>query len=220
MPTRTAEERAASRAEARRRARLAARGEAPELEVEPDTSPAPAERRGMFERLFPPAPPLPNRTDPLAKFDRSGPLRPVRERLYLLRKNLLAWMLPSLACFVGYFASLTGQGSVIGLVGTFLTFGSLIAAGWYGWQRPTLYGTVTALIAFAIVWFVLLAAFAEQGAGPTTFGTPLELVGAFAFQGLVQGGLGFLGGWYGGYLRRRQAQVTAESRAAAGRRRG
>jgi hypothetical protein len=198
-----------------------ARGEVAPDEADPEPeAAAPAQRGGFFDRLFPPAPPLPNRTDPLAKFDRSAPLTPVRERLYLLRKNLLAWMLPSLVCFVGYFGSLTGGGTPFGLIGTFLTFGSLIAAGWFGWQRPTLYGTVTALIAFVLVWFVVFAAFAERGAGPSAFGEPVEVIGAFAFQAIIQGGLGFLGGWYGGYLRRRQAQVTAESRAAAGRRRG
>ncbi|MEP7081984.1 MAG: hypothetical protein ABI841_03295 [Chloroflexota bacterium] len=220
MPTRTPEEHAASRAEARRRARLSARGELPAEELTVD-DPGPAPDRGSFlGRLFPSAPPLPNRPDPLAKFDRTAPLAPVRERLYLLRKNPLAWMLPSLTCFLGYFGSLTGGGSALGLVGTFLTFGSLIAAGWIGWQRPALFGTATALVGFVIVWAVALASFAGQGVGPTAFGGPLEVLGSFLPQGAVQGGLGFLGGWYGGYLRRRQAQVSAEARrTASGRRR-
>lgn len=220
MSTRTPEERAASRAEARRRARLAARGELPSEEsTSTDPEPAP-EGGGFFQRLFPPAPPLPNRPDPLAKFDRTAPLRPIRERLYLLRRNPLAWMIPSLTCFIGYFGSQTGPGTVLGLIGTFLTFGSLIAAGWFGWQRPSLYGTVTALIAFALVWGVFFATFAQRGAGPTTFGEPLELTGFLLVQGIIQAGLGFLGGWYGGYLRRRQAQVSAASRRVpAGRRR-
>jgi len=215
MPTRTPEERAASRAEARRRARLSTRGELPYEEPESD-DPDPAPDRGsFFGRLFPSAPPLPNRPDPLAKFDRSGPLRPVRERLYLLRKNPLAWMLPSLTCFVGYFGSMTGGGSALGLIGTFVTFGSLIAAGWIGWQRPSLYGTVTALVGFALVWAVVLATFAGRGVGPTAFGDPLEVGGSFLLQGAVQGGLGFIGGWYGGYLRRRQTQVSAKARRTA-----
>lgn len=188
--------------------------------MEADPSPPPA-RGSFFGRIFPAAPPLPNRPDPLTKFDRTAPLRPVRERVYLLRRNPVAWMLPSLTCFIGYFASLTGGGTALGLIGTFVTFGSIIAAGWFGWQRPTLYGTVTALIAFVLVWGVVLATFAERGVGPTAFGEPLEIAGAFAVQGVTQGGLGFLGGWYGGYLRRRQAQVTAAShRGSAGRRRG
>lgn len=215
MPTRTPEERAASRAEARRRARLSARGELPAEELSGD-DPDPAPDRGsFFGRLFPSAPPLANRPDPLAKFDRNAPLRAIRERLYLLRKNPLAWVLPSLTCFVGYFGSMTGGGSGLGLVGTFVTFGSLIAAGWFGWQRPSLFGTVTALIGFVMVWAVVFASFTGQGVGPTTFGEPLEVLGSFLLQGAVQGGLGFLGGWYGGYLRRRQAQVSAEARRTA-----
>jgi len=220
MPTRTPEERAASRAETRRRARLAARGElTADEEVTADPEPA-GERGGLFNRLFPAAPPLPNRVDPLAKFDRTGPLRPLRERIYLLRRNPLAWMLPSLICFVGYYLSETNRGNTLGLVGMFLTFGSLIAAGWYGWQRPALFGTITALIAFVMVWGIFLATVAER-AGDPTLGSPLELTGLLLLQAVIQGGLGFLGGWYGGYLRRRQAQVSAQARrASAGRRRG
>jgi hypothetical protein len=47
----------------------------------------------------------------------------------------------------------------------------------------------------------------------------MELAASFLLQGLIQGGLGFLGGWYGGYLRRRQAQVAAETRRTASARR-
>ncbi len=198
---------------------MSARGEMPPEELATDDEEPTPDRGSFLGRLFPSAPPLPNRPDPLAKFDRTGPLRPVRERLYLLRKNPLAWMLPSLTCFVGYFGSMTGGGEALGLVGTFLTFGSLIAAGWIGWQRPSLYGTVTALIGFALVWGVVLVTFAGRGVGPTAFGDPLEVGGSFLLQGAVQGGIGFLGGWYGGYLRRRQAQVGAEARRTSSTRR-
>lgn len=212
MSTRTPEERAASRAEARRRARLAARGEPAATEAETG-EPVPVTRRdggGLLARLFPSAPPLPNRTDPLAKFDRTGPLPAIRERVYLLRRNPVPWVLASLTCFAGYYASLTGGGSALGLLGTFLTFGSIIAAGWFGWQRPALFGTVTALIGFGLMWAVFLATFAGFGLAPSEVVEPLEVIPAF----VLQAGLGYLGGWYGGYLRRRQAQVTADTRAA------
>lgn len=219
MPTRTPEERAASRAEARRRARLSARGELPPDEpTGDDTDPTPP-RGGCLGRLFPAAPPLPNRPDPLATFNRRWPLRPVRERIYLLRRNPLPWVLPSLTCFIGYYLSETNRGNTLGLIATFLTFGSVIAAGWFGWQRPSLFGTVTALIAFVLFWAVVILTVAERGAGPTDFGEPMELAASFLLQGVIQGGLGFLGGWYGGYLRRRQAQVAAETRTASARRR-
>jgi len=216
MPIQTPEERAASRAEARRRARLAARGELP-VEEETRMDPEPAPRRGgWFSAVFPSAPPLPGRPDPLAKFDRSGPLRPVRERLFLLRRNPHAWMLPSLASFVGYFAAQLWRGSTLGLLGTFLSFGALIAAGWIGWQRPALYGTVTAVIAFVLAFSVVLATFAQQGGGPLFAG--LDDFSGLLVQGATQAVLGFVGGWYGGYLRRRQAQVSANVRSESGRR--
>jgi hypothetical protein len=218
MPSRTPEERAASRAEARRRARLAARGEVAQ-DDSPDLEPdEPATRRSVFDRLFPPAPPLPNKPDPLAKFDRNAPLRPIRERIYLLRRNPLPWVLGSLACFIGYTLSGPYRASPLGLLGTFLAFGSLIAAGWFGWQRPALFGTVTALIAWALLTIVIVLTYTAQGFDLAAF--PAELALPYLLEGVIRGGFGFLGGWYGGYLRRRQAQVSAEARRAPVRRRG
>lgn len=200
------DERSASRAEARRRARLAARGEPSEPETTyPEPEPRP-ERGGFLTRMFPPAPALPNRPDPLAGFTGQGPLRIVTERLFLLRRNPLAWILPGIIAFVGYVTSFGYGNGIIGLVGTFVLFGALIAAGWYGWQRPALYGVAAALLGFVIATAVVIFSFAQLGAGPDTFGST-QLVGQLV-QGLYMGGLGFLGGWYGGYLRRRQTQLT------------
>ena len=42
------------------------------------------------------------------------------------------------------------------------------------------------------------------------------MIGQLVLQGLYQAGLGFLGGWYGGYLRRRQTQLSAQQTAGAG----
>ena len=202
------EDRAASRAEARRRARLAARGEyaAPEQSApEPE---ARAEQRGFLSRMFPPAPPLPNRPDPLAGFNGSGPLRPVAERIYLLRRNPLAWIPTGLIAFVGFIASFTYTTTPIGLIGTFVLFAAIIAAGWFGWQRPPLFGLSAALLGFFIAVAIVFASFSAQGATPDTFG--LDTIGQLLIQGVYQSGLGFLGGWYGGYLRRRQTQVNAQ----------
>jgi hypothetical protein len=219
MPTRAAEERALSHAEARRRARLAARGDLVEDEdaVVEDTRP-PEERRGILSRLFPPAPPLPNRRDPLEKFDRSGPLRPIRERLYLLRRNLLAWMIPSLVAFLGFFGSSAYRGTILEPIGTFALFGSLIAAGWFGWQRPALFGATSALVAYVLWVAVVITSFAQLGGADAFVGT-LDAFGELGLWGLYLTGLGFIGGWYGGYLRRRQAHATVESRRPAARRR-
>lgn len=212
MSTRTNEERARSRAEARRRARLAARGEPIETDEEEADEPAPAPRGGFLTRLFPPAPPLPNRPDPLAGFDRNGPMRPIRERLFLLRSNVLAWVLPGILAFFGFFASIFYAQGFLGLIGTFLLFGALIAAGWFGWQRPTLFGTAAALISFILSAAFIVWTFASQGAGPDTFGTPGQVAIELFLQAAYQAGLGFLGGWYGGYLRRRQTQLSSEVR--------
>lgn len=201
-----------SRAEARRRARLAARGELPEEEPAERAEDERPPRRGFLSSLFPPAPPLPNRPDPLAGFDSSGPLRPVRERAFLLGSNLPAWVVTGVLAFVGYLVSASYGNTIIGLVGNFLLFGSLIAAGWFGWQRPTLFGTAASLLSFVLVAAFVLYSFADRGAGPETFGSTGELAGSLVLRGLYQAGLGYLGGWYGGYLRRRQTQLSAEAR--------
>lgn len=220
MSSRTQEARARARAEARRRARLTARGEVPAAEsattaddgvATGGAAPAPQPAsRGLLGRIFPAAPPLPNRPDPLAGFDHSGPLRPVRERLFLLRRNPLAWIVPGVLAFFGFFASI--QQTVLGLVGMFVLFGALIGAGWFGWQRPTLFGTTAALLSFFASAAVILWTFASRGAGPDAFGGPPAVVVELTLQAAYQAGLGFLGGWYGGYLRRRQAQIAGEVR--------
>lgn len=214
MPTSSTDERARSRAEARRRARLAARGELdePTADETPADSRDEGRRGGFLGRLFPPAPPLPDRPDPLAGFDPDGPMRPVRERIFLLRGNLLAWILPGIGAFIGFFASLFYAQGFLGLLGTFLLFGALIAAGWFGWQRPTLFGTAAALVSFLLSAALILTTFAAQGAAPDTFGTPAQVAAELAIQAAYQAGLGFLGGWYGGYLRRRQAQLSTQTR--------
>jgi hypothetical protein len=203
-----------SRAEARRRARLAARGDLPPEPEAAETAPAAqaSGAGGFLRRLFPAAPPLPNRPDPLSGFEPEGPLRPVRERAFLLRRNLLAWLGFGLIAFFGFFASFFYGNTVLGLVGTFLLFGALIAAGWFGWQRPTLYGTAAALVSYFLATALILLSFALQGAAPETFGTPVAVIGNLVIQAAYQAALGFIGGWYGGYLRRRQTQINAEVR--------
>jgi len=204
------EDRSASRAEARRRARLATRGEPPEPDtIDPEPEPQP-NRGGFLSRMFPPAPPLPNRPDPLAGFSGSGPLRVVTESLYLLRRNPLTWILPGVIASVGFLASFSYATGILGLVGTFLLFGALIAAGWFGWQRPALFGVAAALVGFFIATAIVLFSFSQQGATPDTFGEPTQVIGQLILQGLYQSALGFLGGWYGGYLRRRQTQLSAQ----------
>lgn len=206
------------RAEARRRARLAARGELPEAEeTEPEPGPS-TQRGGFLGRMFPSAPPLPDRPNPLTGFTGSGPLRPIAERAFLLRRNLISWVLPAMVAFFGLMASLSDRESVLGLMGTFVLFGALIAAGWFGWQRPTLYGTAAALLGYFVALALIFTFFSSRGVGTSAFGTPLEVISSFTLQALFYGALGFIGGWYGGYLRRRQVQIGADQRARQRRR--
>jgi hypothetical protein len=213
MSTRTSRERAASRAEARRRARLTARGEPidPAEDEVPD-EPSTGRSGGFLTRIFPPAPALAGRPDPLRDFDAEGPLRPVRERLFLLRRNLLAWIPTGIIAFLGFYASFFYQGSILGLVATFAQFGALIAAGWFGWQRPTLYGTAAGALSGVVTALLVFVDFVRLGAAPDTFGGPAEILGSSLATVLYQMAFGFLGGWYGGYLRRRQSQLSTEAR--------
>lgn len=167
-------------------------------------------------RMFPPAPPLPDRPDPLAGFNGGGPLRSIAEGLFLLRRNPLAWIVAGFVAFPGYVTSFGDRTGLLSLVGTFLLFGALIAAGWFGWQRPALFGVAAAVVCFVISTAFVLFSFASQGAGLGTFGGR-ELVGQ-GISGLYLAALGLLGGWYGGYLRRRQTQLGA-GQAAQRRRR-
>ena len=190
---------------------MVARGAVLEVAEEP-SEPQPAQGGGFLRRLFPAAPALPGRPDPLAGFDPSGPLRPIRERAYLLRHNLLAWLGTGLIAFLGFFASFFYAANLLGLIGTFALFSALIGAGWLGWQRPTLFGTAAALVSYVLTAAVILFSFSQQGVNPGAFGTPVSVISQLFLQAAYQAGLGFLGGWYGGYLRRRQTQITADVR--------
>ena len=206
----TPADRTPSRAEARRRARLAARGELVEEPEEPTRADADEAGGGFLSRLFPPAPPLPNMPPPLAGFDESGPLRPVRERLFLLRRNPIAWVATGLVAAVGNYTTLLfGPTDVFSFIGTMLRFGALIAAGWIGWQRPSLYGTAAAILSFLIFVVAIVVSPAVGAPGLEVF-TQEGAASQLLVEGVFQTGLGFLAGWYGGYLRRRQAQVTAQ----------
>ena len=214
MSNRSHDEHASKRSEARRRARLAARGELPVEEPVHEPAAEPRREGSFLRRLFPAVPPLPGRPDPLAGFDRSGGMRPIRERLFLIRRTLLVWVLAGFAAFIGYVAYRFYAPGLLSIVGMFLMFGALIAAGWFGWQRPTLVGTTAGVFSFLLVTTLVTTQFAMRGAGPETFGTAGDVATFLLLEGLYQAGLGFIGGWYGGYLRRRQAQIAMETRRA------
>lgn len=193
---------AEARAEARRRSRMLARGEALD-DAAGEAEPAAAPRQQgltFLQRVFPPAPPLPGKSDPLLGFTYSGPLRQVVASLWLIRRNLYAGVGMGILWAAAYIVTVTYGSSMIGISASFLSFGSLVAAGWLGWQRPWLYGLVA-----AVVGYVLFASYFSYLAanGPAPTGADGELAQYLFSNGLLQVGVGALAGFYGGYLRRR-----------------
>jgi hypothetical protein len=214
--------RSSDRAEARRRARLAARGEDYLLdetdEVEREEE---APRQSFLQRLVPPAPPLRGRGDPLAGFDFEGPMRPVVEALYLLRRNPIAWLGPGLIWLAA--AQLPADGGPLSLICSIAQYVVLIAAGWFGWQRPWLYGVAAALSAWVVISGILIVRFGTNPASLVGSGQPAPSMGQLLVflgsQTLIQLGIGFVAGWYGGYLRRRLGDQRPAQALARGRRR-
>ena len=199
----------------------------------PETGARPSGPGGLFGRLFPPAPPLPGKPDPLANFTYSGPLRGVVAGLYVLAFNPRGWLLPGIgwavaqmlsyvnlltaAAYAGQFPNTAppnyGLIEIVGLLGTVF---AVVAAGWIGWQRPWLFG-LAASIAGTLIQATILALLIDPVPLPgATFGSIFIAITVNQILQL-QWALGALIGWYGGYLRRRMT-VTAPD-AGQGRRR-
>jgi hypothetical protein len=220
---------AASRAEARRRGRQIDRGEEPaEVEEEAADDRAPARTPatgGLLGRLFPAAPPLPNKPDPLAGFGYQGPLRSALAGLYLLANHprswvpmAIAWAVTQTAAFLNLyiaaayrngFANVPANYSLVDTVVLVIGAFAILAAGWSGWPRPWLFG-VAAVVTGSLLQasFLMLvpnvAAVAPAGLA--------ALFLAIVANSLPQVLFGAFLGWYGGYLRRRMAvtQVSAQ----------
>jgi len=226
-----------SRAEARRRARQLERGEDVQDDevVEPsaENGARPSGPGGLFGRLFPPAPPLPGKPDPLANFSYGGPLRGVVAGLYVLAFNPRGWLLPGIgwaaAQMLSYINLLTASAyagqfpntappsygliEIVSLLGTVFT---VVAAGWIGWQKPWLFG-LAASIAGTLIQATILALLIDPVPLPgATFGSIFIAITVNQILQL-QWALGALIGWYGGYLRRRMTVAAPD--AGQGRRR-
>jgi hypothetical protein len=212
--TNSSRRQAASRAEARRRARYQATGRLDEdLDSDEDDEPAPASRTpaggGFLTRLFPPAPPLPGKPDPLADFRYRGLFSGIASGLYLLWRNPVAWLLPASGWIVGRILTAMSIG-ILEIVATILTFMTLLAAGWLGWQRPWVFGLATAVVGsvvFAAIWATLIGQLPDVAPEYSV----MQLFVAFTLQETFQWLFGLLGGWYGGYLRRRSITAPAQS---------
>lgn len=193
---------AEARAEARRRSRALARGETFDDSAGDDEPAAASGQQGLtfLQRIFPPAPPLPGKGDPMLGFTYSGPLPRVAASFWLIRRNLYAGVGMGILWAAAYIVTVLYASSVIGVSASFLSFGSLVAAGWLGWQRPWLYGLVAAVVGYVLfaAYFSYLAA-NDPGATAATG----ELAQYLFSNGMLQVAIGALAGFYGGYLRRR-----------------
>ncbi len=206
----------ASRAEARRRARLAARGELDDAQLDENTDAAePPAKPSLLQRIIPPAPPLAGRPDPLQGFTYAGRFPGAMAGLYVLRQNPLPWVAAALVwAGLALVLPLLPQNGTIFLVANITQYVALIAAGWFGWQRPWLFGVMAAVVGLA-VWTAWVGIFPDQylTAGAER-PTPAALGVYYLYQAPVQLLLGFVAGWYGGYLRRRLAdQRPTEDRS-------
>ena len=177
MPSRPPSRGASSRAEARRRARLAAQGQTvddDDVEEAASSTERPARGGGFLSRLFPPAPPLPGHERPFEGFSYAGrpAFRGIAEAIWLLARNPLAWI--GMGALWAVSRLLTDQ-TAIGIIMSVVSFGSLIAAGWLGWRRPWLYGLAAALLGWLAVLLVLVTLLVTNpdqagsliGTGPT-----------------------------------------------------
>jgi hypothetical protein len=206
------------RAERRRRARRAAQGVEPAPEdPPPDARPQAATARppGLLGRLFPAAPPLPGKGDPLAGFTYKGRFRGLVAGAWLLARHPLPWGVAAAGWAILQLGLLlTARDNLLAFVITLGQYTLLIGAGWIGWWRPWLFGATA-----GVVGVVLHAAIAglitiQSGEGLTAAVAVIgSLVALVALYGLV----GAFAGFYGGYLRRRMAIPNAP---AKNRRRG
>jgi hypothetical protein len=195
-----------SRAEARRRSRQVDRGEEVAEDESAEATAASGQARpprpGLLSSIFPPAPPLPNKPDPLAGFTYDGPLRNQVGWLYLLAMNPRAWLLPAIPWAMAQTLSMFTLIVVPRLIFQMAGVLAALAAGWIGWQKPWLFGLFTALAGSVIqgIFLALVPGNIERGAALQWFG--YAIVVAIAQLSLLYAALM---GWYAGYFRRRLA---------------
>ncbi len=217
MPKKSAGD-SAARAEARRRARLIAQGHLGEEEgaVEEEAPVAARPRPSLFKAIFPPAAPLPGKPDPMAGFRYSGPLRPVVASLWLISRNPIAGLGMGVIWAVAWATTSAYSQSTIGTLASFISFGSLVAAGVIGWQRPWLYGFTASVFGYVIYSAYVVIGLSGQLADASKSATLAQFL---LINGALQAMIGGLAGFYGGYLRRRFADPTLRQQQQARKRR-
>jgi len=194
------------RAEARRRSRYASQGKEPLPGDEPRAdakTPAPAAQPGLFSRIFPPAPPLPGKGDPLAGFRYTGRFPGIAAGAWLLAHHPLAWGVPAVGWAVLQLALfLVSRQNIAAFAITLAQYALLIGSGWVGWWRPWLFGAAAGV--FGTFLYALIAGIVtfQSGEGSTV---ALGIIGSLSALTLLYGLVGAFAGFYGGYLRRRMA---------------
>jgi hypothetical protein len=204
-----------SRADARRRSRQGERDMEPLEDSDGEgaaAATAKSQRPGLLASIFPAAPPLPNKPDPLAGFNYRGPLRGVVAWFFLLARNPRAWLLPAIAWSAAQTLTTFTPGQ---FVIPRLIYGSAgvvaaLAAGWIGWQRPWLFGLATAVAGTLIqgIFLALVPGNIAQGTAVGWFfsGIALNLAQlTWAYAAVM--------GWYAGYFRRRLAAQRTPQRS-------
>ena len=194
---------------------MAAQGQVADSEVDGETAapaPRPATSGGFLERLIPPAPPLPGKGDPLAGFSYDGPARSIVAALWLLARHPIYWLVPALIWMVAWPFSLGG--GTYALAGSVAQYVALIGAGWVGWQRPWLFSIAAVLVGWGAVAYYFVLYGTQSG----VISSDQALI-ALATQTALQVVVGFVAGWYGGYLRRRLASQPARQAQTRGKRR-
>ena len=100
----------------------------------------------------------------------------------------------------------TPRQNLIAFAITLGQYGLLIGAGWFGWQRPWLFGTAAGI--FGVVFHAVIAGIVTIQAGEDA-SAALAVVGSLSALLLLYGLVGAFAGFYGGYLRRRMAAQSA-----------
>jgi hypothetical protein len=176
---------------------------------------APARPPGLFARMFPPAPPLAGKGDPLAGFTYRGRFRGLVAGAWLLFKHPLPWGVAAGGWAVLQLALLVAQRqNLVAFAITLGQYGLLIGAGWFGWQRPWLFGAAAGVV--GVVFHAVIAGIATMQAGEGAEAA-LSVVGSLSALVILYGLVGAFAGFYGGYLRRRMAAQSAST--AKGKRR-
>jgi hypothetical protein len=195
----------ADRAAARRRSRQVARGEEVALEsaAEVTTTSTAGRPPNLLGRLFPPAPPLPGKGDPLAGFTYRGRFRGLVSGAWLLARHPLSWGAAASGWAILQLALLvTAQENAIAFAITLGQYALLIGAGWFGWWRPWLFGVAAGVFGVVLHAFIAGLVVMQAGEAPANAVTVLgSLMALIPLYGLV----GAFAGFYGGYLRRRMA---------------